>query len=607
MLAGAIVLAGLYLLTNNKKIEVNKLMFKTSSVNTQFPLWALSISVICALAFTYLPHILSLNTQHLVNIDKDIIAILPAAIVLYSTLILFIFKLTVIYATYPINLFISAIRDFLLRQKISSEINRPHFLKEYNFFGKYLKKSFKTIFEKNQLEQSISNSSRLIFHDIQSPLSTINLIIDKSEIDQRNKIIVQNSIANIKEITSQLLKYDINALSSKRSPQQVNILLQEVIDAKQIEYQDKYVSLIQQPEKINETFIANINPIEFKHALSNLVNNAIEASSRPCKVIVSFEVNPDTCKIQVKDFGSGIPDTILNRLGKERLSSTKTEGSGLGLLSVKRFVDNSNGILHIKTGEGTCISMTLPAASVPTTITSTVYLPETCKAIIIDDDEFFCEHWRSQLAPLIKNENISTFNKLSETIPISKSNFYIIDYNLSGNVKTGLDFIIKSSIAYNSYLCTSEHLNYNILNSCNEHTVRILQKSLLDEVNIVLCKTQTNVVIIDDDKEYLYGLLQAYKNTEIKLLTLHQPEKVEMIVNSFNRDIPIILDFDYRNFPLNGIQLAKRLSEMGFTQLYLSTGFQNMQLDDIPFIKKILSKHYRLKLDDSAVKIIETG
>ncbi len=93
-----------------------------------------------------------------------------------------------------------------------------------------------------------------------------------------------------------------------------------------------------------------------KEALLNLVTNSCEAMQPGGKIYIgeSRENDPEIGEVAVltvKDEGHGIPESIRDEITKP-FFTTKDEGSGLGLSTVSRIVEEHGGKLDILTADG---------------------------------------------------------------------------------------------------------------------------------------------------------------------------------------------------------------------------------------------------------------
>lgn len=112
---------------------------------------------------------------------------------------------------------------------------------------------------------------------------------------------------------------------------------------------------------------ALIDPDQVQQVLLNLVRNAVEASPRGGAVTVRTETIRDGARrrvrIEIEDQGEGVRDAIRERIF-EPFTSTKTEGTGLGLFISHGIVTRHGGELQITDadGGGARVVVLLPAA-----------------------------------------------------------------------------------------------------------------------------------------------------------------------------------------------------------------------------------------------------
>jgi signal transduction histidine kinase len=111
-------------------------------------------------------------------------------------------------------------------------------------------------------------------------------------------------------------------------------------------------------------------PVEFafdsdllKIALTNLVQNAIQASARGQQVEIRAMARDQNLIVLVSDHGEGIQPQHLESIFNP-FFTTKPQGVGLGLPIVSKIVDEHQGRLQVfsEPGKGTTFEMTLPQA-----------------------------------------------------------------------------------------------------------------------------------------------------------------------------------------------------------------------------------------------------
>ncbi len=107
------------------------------------------------------------------------------------------------------------------------------------------------------------------------------------------------------------------------------------------------------------------DPLQLRQMFTNLLSNAVKYSPGAARVDVTAVEEAGGYRIDVRDYGVGIPDDELAKLGTRffRASTSKgIIGTGIGLNLVKAFADLHKGRLTIKSsiGEGTTFSVYLP-------------------------------------------------------------------------------------------------------------------------------------------------------------------------------------------------------------------------------------------------------
>jgi signal transduction histidine kinase len=103
------------------------------------------------------------------------------------------------------------------------------------------------------------------------------------------------------------------------------------------------------------------NAVQLRRAFENVLRNAIEAINDRGVVSVSTEANGNRVIITCTDSGEGIPEGIRQQMFKA-YATTKPDGTGLGMVNVKRIMEDFGGTVTIESeaGHGTTVSMTLP-------------------------------------------------------------------------------------------------------------------------------------------------------------------------------------------------------------------------------------------------------
>jgi two-component system sporulation sensor kinase B len=104
------------------------------------------------------------------------------------------------------------------------------------------------------------------------------------------------------------------------------------------------------------------NEAKLRQALVNILKNAIESMTEGGTIRVSSSMHNDNVVIRVTDTGIGMTKADLGHLGTP-FYSTKTTGTGLGLMVTYQIIEKLNGKIEVDSaiGMGTTFVITLPS------------------------------------------------------------------------------------------------------------------------------------------------------------------------------------------------------------------------------------------------------
>ena len=82
--------------------------------------------------------------------------------------------------------------------------------------------------------------------------------------------------------------------------------------------------------------------------LDNIIMNAVEANNERGEVSIRIQDINNEIIIEIEDSGSGVPQELMTKIF-EPLFTTKQRGTGLGLASCKRIIEQHGGSIYVKT------------------------------------------------------------------------------------------------------------------------------------------------------------------------------------------------------------------------------------------------------------------
>jgi signal transduction histidine kinase len=105
------------------------------------------------------------------------------------------------------------------------------------------------------------------------------------------------------------------------------------------------------------------NPEDLAQVWTNIINNALQASSNKCIVRIDYEFSHQNHIVEIWNNGPPIPEDVLPKIF-DAFFTTKSfgEGTGLGLNISKKIIEKYNGTMECESNlSGTLFRITLPA------------------------------------------------------------------------------------------------------------------------------------------------------------------------------------------------------------------------------------------------------
>ena len=245
---------------------------------------------------------------------------------------------------------------------------------------------------------SLGSLTAGIAHEIQNPLNFVNnfsdvnkeLLIElNEEIEKRNyrdaKTIIKNAIENEEKINHHGNRADaiVKAMlqhsrttSGQKEPTDIDKLADEYLRLAYHGFREKNNSFEAKIETDFDSAIGKINvvPQDIGRVLLNLINNAFYAVQERRKqnlnryeptVSVATRKHNGKIEIKVKDNGTGIPESILDKVFQPFFTTKPTgQGTGLGLSLAYDLVKSHGGEIKAETrvGSGSEFIVQLPVA-----------------------------------------------------------------------------------------------------------------------------------------------------------------------------------------------------------------------------------------------------
>lgn len=196
-----------------------------------------------------------------------------------------------------------------------------------------------------QLEDDRALLTAGISHDLRTPLTRIRLASEMLPEDQEwVKEGIVNDIEDMNEIIDQFIDYVRKDTQEERVRADINELLQELTQARNIE-ENHLIDL-----QLTPLPKVQLYRVALKRVIENLVENAFRYGSEHIQ-ITSFHNKKRKCVgFCVRDYGPGVNECEIDALFEPFTQGDKARGSlgsGLGLAIIKRIVEMHRGEIQL--------------------------------------------------------------------------------------------------------------------------------------------------------------------------------------------------------------------------------------------------------------------
>ncbi len=264
-----------------------------------------------------------------------------------------------------------AIKSFLQERKIRKQ--NEELIK--------LNASLEDKVEQRTKELSIANASKdkffsIIAHDLKSPFNALFgltdfLIGSWDEIDEATKLELITDLQHSSKVTYNLLQ---NLLEWSRS-QTGNIKIEAIeFDAAEVIAENVDILEGQADNKqikiengVQEKTVCYADVNMISTVFRNIISNALKFTHKKGKIEIGVAKTPSHNEFFVKDNGIGMNEDTLSKLFKitekvKRNGTANEEGTGLGLILCKEFIEKNKGSIRVEStvNEGTSFYITVP-------------------------------------------------------------------------------------------------------------------------------------------------------------------------------------------------------------------------------------------------------
>jgi signal transduction histidine kinase len=232
------------------------------------------------------------------------------------------------------------------------------------------------ITESRRTEQQTIESERLnaltllaagVAHEIGNPLNSLNIHLQLIEREarklngakgaelQESVEVARAEINRLDSIISQFLRA-IRPTRPQLRPENINSIVEEAVRFFTPEIKNR--DIVVEQELRSDLPLLELDRDQMKQAFFNVIKNSFEAMKARGILRIRTDMDESHVIVRFTDTGGGISAENLSRVF-EPYFTTKTSGTGLGLLIVRRIVREHGGEMSIESSEGKGLTLTI--------------------------------------------------------------------------------------------------------------------------------------------------------------------------------------------------------------------------------------------------------
>ena len=212
---------------------------------------------------------------------------------------------------------------------------------------------------------SLNRVANFLIQDIKNPIIMIKQYsehIKKQTVGKEINFVLDMIIEQANCVTGILqttLEYSEDKMIFNPQPILISNALNYILSLLAEYVESRNVKLF---KKFDGDGLVNLDKKEFYQALFQIAKNACDAMPQGGNFYLITKREDDNIRIELKDNGLGIPDSIKDRIFEPYITHGKEQGSGLGLAITEKIIKEHNGKIWTESnlGDGAVFIIVLP-------------------------------------------------------------------------------------------------------------------------------------------------------------------------------------------------------------------------------------------------------
>ncbi len=207
-----------------------------------------------------------------------------------------------------------------------------------------------------------------VSHELRSPLARMSFAAELARRDEKREIAIaciKSEIDRLSDLVASLLEVTRTETDAAANQQEFSIvdLLHEIAGDCWIEADAQRCRVF--IDAAADSHLVGDREL-LRRAFENILRNGIRYAPLDSRVQVHVEIQPLWCRVSIRDYGLGVPEELLEKLGQpfvrvDDSRDSSTGGVGLGLAIAKRAIGLHRGSLHLENANpGLKVTIDLP-------------------------------------------------------------------------------------------------------------------------------------------------------------------------------------------------------------------------------------------------------
>lgn len=446
-------------------------------------------------------------------------------------------------------------------------------------------------------------------HDVRRPLIALRTIVEDyakelpKDIHDEYDCACARILDIINELNISASSVDDNISYAVKRPVMVYLELLSILNEKKYEHSKPSIQFINDTKSGNQFTAVNFEIQAFRRAIANIIDNAVAAVSNKDggKIIINLETKWQIVSINIIDNGDGMPELMQQKiLNAIEVHDSKINEDNIGIVQIRDMLKNNDGKLTIESEAktGTKITISFPRVVPPDWIATEIKLASDAIVVLVNAKQSVHDMWDQRFAIYHDKVVVHHYTSLIEvsefidtfTTEECARTYLLIDYKLIATAISDLETINNIHIPQ-KILLTNFYNDPLIIEAAN-NTFKILPTMLINAIPIIIADNATSksveVVVVDDDKRVTANLKEFMLKDKI-VDVYHSAAKFLANYHQYAQDTLILIDYQFTDEEINGVEISRILHEAGFNNYYLYSGanFDDVGLpEDVRVIKK---------------------